>query len=224
MRLQHSVTLLGIAFALIGASAANCQDRFLSVEYTTGHAGFEKKQGGRLLLNHTAIVFTTPDKKERPRFSIPLGIITAVSSSTERNDASVGSKILFGFLSKSRKNEYLQITTETPEIAEGVVFKVKNNESLGIATKIRHRLKGLASSRPPIAAINPVASPAEQTTLPGAPSSGPLAGGEWLGQPHGRIYYLATCLAALELPEPVYFPTEAEPQQLGYRRSQVPGC
>jgi hypothetical protein len=46
----------------------------------------------------------------------------------------------------------------------------------------------------------------------------------WLGQPHGHIYYLASCQAAKELPEPIYFKSEAEAVRLGYRRSEVPGC
>jgi beta-barrel assembly-enhancing protease len=46
----------------------------------------------------------------------------------------------------------------------------------------------------------------------------------WLGQPHGRVYYDASCQAARELPEPIYFATEEEAQQLGYQRSLVQGC
>jgi hypothetical protein len=48
--------------------------------------------------------------------------------------------------------------------------------------------------------------------------------GDWLGQPHGRVYYRASCQAALELPEPIYFETEQEAQRMGYQRSLVPGC
>jgi hypothetical protein len=59
------------------------------------------------------------------------------------------------------------------------------------------------------------------TTLP----TGALRNnGDWLGQPHGRVYYRASCQAARELPEPIYFESEEEAQQIGYRRSQVPGC
>jgi beta-barrel assembly-enhancing protease len=52
--------------------------------------------------------------------------------------------------------------------------------------------------------------------------SGASAG--WLGQPHGRVYYDASCQAALELPEPIYFATEEDAQRLGYQRSLVQGC
>jgi beta-barrel assembly-enhancing protease len=48
--------------------------------------------------------------------------------------------------------------------------------------------------------------------------------GDWLGQPHGRVYYRATCQAARELPEPIYFESEEEAQLMGYQPSQVPGC
>lgn len=46
----------------------------------------------------------------------------------------------------------------------------------------------------------------------------------WTGQAHGRVYYRASCQAAKELPEPIYFRTAADAEQLGYRRSQVPTC
>jgi len=216
--------LLLVALPML-LSTLVAQERFKSVEYQTGHAGFRKKEWGRLLIGDTAIVFTTPNDKERARFLIPLRTITSVSSSSERNDASVGSKIMFGFLSRSRKNEYLQITTETPETAEGIVFKVKNSESLGIATKIRHRLKRLSglesTSRGAGAAAEGHDLPPQQGAhLPQATATG----GPWLGQPHGKIYYSSNCQAARELPEPIYFQTESEAQQLGYQHSQVPDC
>lgn len=47
---------------------------------------------------------------------------------------------------------------------------------------------------------------------------------QWVGQPHGRTYYLASCQAAKELPEPIYFSTTADAERLGYRRSRVPTC
>ena len=47
---------------------------------------------------------------------------------------------------------------------------------------------------------------------------------QWIGQPHGRVYYRASCQAAKELPEPIYFRTAADAEHLGYRRSLVPGC
>lgn len=43
-------------------------------------------------------------------------------------------------------------------------------------------------------------------------------------QTHGRIYYQTLCQAARELPEPIYFKSEEEAEQLGYQRSRVPGC
>jgi hypothetical protein len=78
--------------------------------------------------------------------------------------------------------------------------------------------------------------------LPGQPTLGPEAvppsdrdwadpptgrlrqNGDWLGQPHGRVYYRASCQAARELPEPIYFESEEEAQLSGYQPSLVPGC
>ena len=48
---------------------------------------------------------------------------------------------------------------------------------------------------------------------------------DWLALFNTKVYYKASCQAARELPGPYhYFSTEAEAQQVGYRRSQVPGC
>jgi hypothetical protein len=77
----------------------------------------------------------------------------------------------------------------------------------------------IGASRPSAAPtyVAPIGEPVTQPQ-PGAPA-------EWVGLVNGRVYYRASCQAARELPEPLHrFRTEAEAQQLGYRRSKVPGC
>jgi hypothetical protein len=77
----------------------------------------------------------------------------------------------------------------------------------------------IGSSQP---ASEPAVEPMPRYVVPSNTAS--TEAQPWLGQPHGRIYYRASCQAAKELPEPIYFKTEEDAQRLGYRRSQVPGC
>ena len=72
------------------------------------------------------------------------------------------------------------------------------------------------STRPAYVAPVPVTSATPVAATPGIV--------QWIGQPHGRVYYRASCQAAKELPEPIYFSTAVAAEQLGYRRSQVPAC
>jgi hypothetical protein len=87
------------------------------------------------------VLFTKRDKRDTPIFAIPITNIRDVTVSTDRKEASVGSKIMFGFLSRSRKDELVELTTETSQSAEGIVFKVGKNQSAGIAAKIRFLMK-----------------------------------------------------------------------------------
>jgi hypothetical protein len=47
---------------------------------------------------------------------------------------------------------------------------------------------------------------------------------EWVAHPSGTFYYRATCRAAQELPDRVFFATEAEARTTGRRASEVLGC
>ena len=80
----------------------------------------------------------------------------------------------------------------------------------------------------PMPQYDPPAAPARPSYVAPAPiTATPVAAGGatlWLGQPHGKVYYRASCTAAKELPEPIYFRTAADAEHLGYRRSLVPGC
>lgn len=63
-------------------------------------------------------------------------------------DASVGSKLLFGGLAGDRKQDFVTLTTETESIAEGIVFKVKQNEAAGIAAKINFYIRKAQQDAP----------------------------------------------------------------------------
>jgi hypothetical protein len=70
----------------------------------------------------------------------------------------------------------------------------------------------------------PQPSPAYVAPIAVAPKATPDPK-PWLAQVNGKVYYRATCQAAIELPGPLHhFSTETEAQQVGYRRSKVPGC
>ncbi|MEP6572325.1 MAG: hypothetical protein ABJD11_06500 [Gemmatimonadota bacterium] len=151
------------------AGALAAQDVVPKVEYQAGHAGMEKKVKGSLSLSDTDIKFL--DETGAPVITIPLASITDVSSSVDRKEASVGSKIAFGFLAKSRKEELITVSFESSETAEGVIFKTDKNVSAGVVAKIQFHMKragvgpATAGSSP-----EPVRHPPAQPA-PGSPTA-----------------------------------------------------
>jgi hypothetical protein len=47
---------------------------------------------------------------------------------------------------------------------------------------------------------------------------------QWVAQARGRVFYRASCQAAKELSELIYFKSQGEALERGYQRSKVPGC
>ena len=73
--------------------------------------------------------------------TVPVAGITEVGNQTDVRDASVGKKLLFGGLAGSRKQDFVQITYETADLAEGLVFKVKQGTATGVVAKIQFAVK-----------------------------------------------------------------------------------
>jgi len=115
------------------------QDVFDDVEYVAGKDGFADKAKGTLVISAENIVFK--DKDGKVNFNIPAASITEVTNDVQIRDASVGKKLLFGNLAGSRKQEFIQLTAETAETAEGVVFKVKQGTSVNVMAKIKFAVK-----------------------------------------------------------------------------------
>lgn len=130
-----------------GAQAAAAQDMYPDVEYVSGHAGMDDKVKGVLLIGESEVRFTSKDGKVL--FAVPFEALTEVSVQTDVRDASVGKKLLFGGLAGSRKQEFVQVSYETSELAEGLVFKVKQGTSTGIVAKIKFAAKKAANSDAP---------------------------------------------------------------------------
>jgi hypothetical protein len=128
-------------FAVLTGNAqpAAAQDVFPEVEYMAGHTGAVNKAKGSLVIGESELKFTT--KNGAVLFSIPLSGITEVGSQTDIRDPSLGKKILFGFLAGSRKQEFVQVTYETEQAAEGIVFKVKQGISPGVVAKLKFAVK-----------------------------------------------------------------------------------
>lgn len=81
-----------------------------------------------------------------------------------------------------------------------------------------------STSSAPAPAYDPPArnvSPAPITAA--APVVEPESDG-WVGLVNGKVYYRASCQAAKELPQAMSFPSAAEAERVGYKRSKVPGC
>ena len=133
------VRLAFVALALAPLRAVQAQDLFPDVEYVAGKDNFPEKQKGTLMIGADELRFV--DKNGKLIFAIPLTSVTEVTQDVQIRDASVGKKLLFGGLAGSRKQEFIQITSETENSAEGVVFKVKQGTSVNVMAKVRFAVK-----------------------------------------------------------------------------------
>jgi hypothetical protein len=129
-----------------GIRTVAAQDVFPQVEYISGHSGAVDKAKGSLVIGDSELKFTNKDGALL--FSIPLSDVTEVSNQTDIRDPSLGKKILFGLFAGSRKQEFVQVTYETEEVAEGIVFKVKQGISPGIVAKLRFAVKKTQGKAP----------------------------------------------------------------------------
>src|SRR5438270_12717657 len=106
----------------------------------------EDKVKGVLVLDAKEIRFQGKDGA--PLISIALSEITEVGSQTDIRDASVGKKLLFGGLSGSRNQEFVQITYETAQTAEGLVFKAKHQTCIAPVAKLKSAAKHVQGKAP----------------------------------------------------------------------------
>ncbi|MFL5403994.1 MAG: hypothetical protein ACJ8BF_14405 [Gemmatimonadales bacterium] len=138
--------LLFLALVTLGSGAATAQEMYSDVEYISGHADLTEKQKGTLLIGDSELKFTKKDGTLV--FSVPLAGVTEVNNQVEVRDASVGKKLLFGGLAGSRKQDFVQISYETDQLAEGIVFKVKQGTSTGIVAKLKFAVKKKKGAAP----------------------------------------------------------------------------
>lgn len=143
MRYRVSVLCMALVSSLFGRLDA--QDMFKDVEYQAGKDGFADKIKGTLIVAPQALRFM--DQTGKLVFSIPVETIIEVKNDVQIRDASAGKKLLFGGLAGSRKQEFVMITSETSASAEGVVFKVKQNESLNMVAKVQFAMRGAAERK-----------------------------------------------------------------------------
>ncbi|MGH7483970.1 MAG: hypothetical protein ACREMY_00015 [bacterium] len=135
----RSSGLLLLASTCVGIGTAVAQEMYPEVEYISGHAGMTDKEKGTLLIGESEVRFTKKDGTVL--FAVPLSGVTEVSNQTEIRDGSVGKKLLFGGLAGSRKQDFVQVSYETEQLAEGLVFKVKQGTATGIVAKLKFAVK-----------------------------------------------------------------------------------
>ena len=133
------VRLALVAFALVPLGALQAQDMFPDVEYVSGKDNFPEKKKGTLMIGTDELRFV--DKNGQLIFAIPLSNVIEVTQDVQIRDGSVGKKLLFGSLAGSRKQEFIQITAESENSSEGVVFKVKQGTSINIMAKVKFAVK-----------------------------------------------------------------------------------
>ncbi len=137
---------------LVTAASLHAQEMFPDVEYVAGKDGFADKAKGTLVLGPEELRFVNKDGNLI--FAIPVASITEVTQDVQVRDASVGKKLLFGGLAGSRKQEFVQITSESATTAEGVVFKVKQGTSVNVVAKIKFAVKRAGSGSKPAEAAD----------------------------------------------------------------------
>lgn len=158
MRRTSFVLLVVLVTTLIAAQPLLAQDRIPKVRYKGGHEGWgEEEIRGILLIGDSTVTFRDDDKKRT--LEIPILKITDIGNQTQRKEASVGSKLLFGSLARSRQEEFLAISYELPDNAEAVIFRFEPNTSAAVLAKIKFRMKKLGMTPPPTAESAPVAAP-----------------------------------------------------------------
>jgi hypothetical protein len=138
-------------------------EAFLGVEYVGGHAKFGYKRPSLVLVltDTTLSVYPCHDsfcseprgrgrwKSDSLIFQVRLDQITAVDQSSRVKAASMGSKILIGFLASDKNEEFVGIGFETETSAEAPVFRTRQAQAGAIDAKIRFRLKRLGRSIAP---------------------------------------------------------------------------
>ena len=137
--LVPSLAVFPAIFLLASTRPVRAQDIFSDVEYISGHAGMDDKIKGLLIVGESEVKFTKKDGTLL--MTVPVARITEVGNQTDVRDASVGKKLLFGGLAGSRKQDFVQITYETENLAEGIVFKVKQGTGTGVVAKIKFAAK-----------------------------------------------------------------------------------
>jgi hypothetical protein len=151
MRRQVFLSLLTL-LCLAPAAALHAQEMFPDVEYVAGKDGFADKAKGTLVLGPEELRFVNKDGNLI--FAIPVASITEVTQDVQVRDASVGKKLLFGGLAGSRKQEFVQITSESATTAEGIVFKVKQGTSINVVAKIKFAVKRAGNGAKPAEAAD----------------------------------------------------------------------
>ncbi len=138
MRHQLLLSML-TTLCLAPVATLHAQEMFPDVEYVAGKDGFSDKAKGTLILGSDELRFVNKDGNLI--FAVPVASITEVTQDVQVRDASVGKKLLFGGLAGSRKQEFVQITSESATTAEGIVFKVKQGTSVNVVAKIKFAVK-----------------------------------------------------------------------------------
>lgn len=155
MRRTLLVLLVVLGAAPFVVQSLVAQDLIPKVRYKGGHEGWgEQEIRGTLLIGDSTITFRDEEKKHS--LVIPLLKITDIGNQTQRKEASVGSKLLFGNLARSRQEEFLAISYELPDNAEAIIFRFEPHTSAAVLAKIKFRMKKLGMKPPAEAETAPV--------------------------------------------------------------------
>lgn len=135
-----------LSLAIVFAGSLHAQDVIKKVRYKGGHAAWgEEEIRGILVIGDSILTFRQDNDKEST-LDIPLRKVTDISSQTQRKEASVGSKLLFGGLARSRQEEFVAVSYDLPDNAEAIIFRFEPNTSAAALAKIKFRMRKLGVS------------------------------------------------------------------------------
>lgn len=136
-------------------SPVSAQEIIEKVRYKGGHAGWgEREIRGTMILDDSTVTFE--DRDGRRALTLPIVGITDIERQTQRKEASVGSKLLFGELARTRQEEFVTLSYETPDDAGAIVFRFEPHTSAGMVAKLRYRMRQLGMTPPPQLVSAPV--------------------------------------------------------------------
>jgi len=127
------------AFSFATSAVASTQNVYRDAEYISGKTGLDKKMKGTLVIDDSVIALEDKSN-DMVLLSVPISTVKQISASIEVNGGSVWRKLLLGVFA-SHDEEFVTIFTENATGAEAIIFKVPNNASVGIVTKVYYRLK-----------------------------------------------------------------------------------
>jgi hypothetical protein len=107
-----------------------------------------------------------------------------------------------------------------PKVSRDSVPKVSRDSALTVSRDSVPKVSSDSASK-----VTSDSAPKASSPSPPRPRVSPFRRSHpWAASAGGRYYYPSSCPATLELPDLVFFRSEAEARESGFAPSRLPGC